>query len=59
MKLWQIILPYKFTPIKPKKGLFQNKNRLYTGIVISRNNEIIRKYKKVVDQDKDSEDVPK
>ena len=32
---------------------------IQTGIIISRNDETIREYKKKVDQDKDREDVPK
>ena len=42
-----------------KQNCFQIKNRLQTGIVISRNNKTIREYKKYVDKDKGGEDVPK
>ena len=52
-------LPYKFIQIKSKLNCFRSKNRLQTRIVVSRNNETIREYKKDVDKDKGGEDVPK
>ena len=40
------ILLYKFTRIKSKKNCFQNKKRIQTEIIIFRNDETIREYKK-------------
>ena len=51
------MLLYKFIPIKQDR--FKSKNRLQIRIIIFRNNESIREYKKDVDQNKDGEDVPK
>ena len=51
------MLLHKFIPIKQDR--FKSKNRLQIRIIIFRNNESIREYKKDVDQNKDGEDVPK
>ena len=45
-KLYLKILLYKFTQIKSKQNYFQSKNKVKTRIIIFRNDEIIRDYKK-------------